>query len=405
VRFWYIKRLIAGCIAFVAVCDGLQAQVRANLYHTGTDSPGVYTDYSSLRFTEDSIYIELSDRHILRFGNQEADSVITSRFHIIKKTIIRNGERKEAFIQPLILGKADLYTSHFKGREVFYVEKNKGGIYYIPPAHSLNYIYWFFHDCKALDLSLPVKMPDRFTYTMTGWLQLLTIYNNCSHHSGESVTYYRKAPVTYSKYLFAGVLTSRATMNTEPYNSQTFKNSYSPYAGILLGLLYRERVGFFSGLSYVKLHNSTHFSAPGIRFDDQMNLIWVKVDIQLAYDLDMVQIPAIIRFVPFRRGSYSIDIDAGGIINVLLFNTSHVQADDNYKPVVDYTYDMSMEQFSPGIYGGVGVSFPFFSKRGRAQFNVSRAYYSADPITSYHYSSSDSQVVFTSYGLSAGIYF
>ncbi len=382
-----------------------KAQEEVKIFPSGSDTILVYSKVTKIRFTVDSVSVAFHDGITRDYGLSDIDSLRSGNIRIQKTKVMIDQHSSEAFIQTLITGRVSLYRSYNSGDEYFYLEKDSTGIYFVPLQHYLNYIYLFFGDCKDLGLDMKGSLPERFHYDLNGWLQLVSFYNEKMGNSLEKVVYYKKQPFSYETFAIAGISFNTVHMNSYPYNQQKLGYGFSPALGMMAGVLFHQKIGFYSGLVYQNLNSTSDFSAIGYRFDDNLNVIAVNVKVNLHYSLNVFQTPLVIRIIPFQRGNVSLYFEGGSVINTLISNRSHVDADDDYKAGINYTYDIQAESFAIGWYAGTGLTLPAFSKQLHIAFSVNRESWPLDPITSYQFSDPKSRTTFTGYNVTAGIDF
>ncbi len=380
-------------------------QKHADVYISGKTDPVVYSNIHRITFDNDSIILLDVNDNINVIHLDDADSLNSPPLYIQKQKILIGREMSEAFIQPLILGKISLYTSFRNGEAVFYLEKDNSGIYIIPTDHFLNYISLLFSDCQQLNMDQLNGKHGKFTYTQNSWLQLVAFYNEKMKEGNTPVEYYRKPPVSYDKSFLAGISMNTTTMNSYPYNRHDLGGGLTPEAGLMFGILYRQRFGFSTGMIYSRLSSHSEFTAVGYRFNDAFELVPVNVSTNLQYSMNIIKLPFLVKIVPWHSDDMSCYLSGGGLINLLLQNRSRVTADDDLMAGIDYTYDMQAEFFTPGWYGCAGFSFPALSQHWYVQFSMNSDMYGIDPITSYSFSDMNSKVTFTSYSFEAGISF
>ena len=385
------------------VCIYSNAQINITVKFPGKELIEYPSGKRTIDYSYDSVYLKINGEERYYYP-EEIEYIKTDELYLISKIVHRNTENKKEFIQPIIKGFISLYQSrNLKGEKCFYLQKGDSTIYSISKNFYKGYIYTLFSDCEKLHLTMEKESLDNIGYNLSDIFDLVTRYNKYMEPDSVSVVY-KEPSLLFKKYFLLGSTITTIKLDGYPYAGQKFTINPAPYIGFNFGLDYLDRYGFTLGLNYTYIKSKSGFTAKGSRFNDKQMPIVVDVDINLDFSLHCLEFPIALYFKPFKFKNVSPYIETGAMLNFIIKNGSGVTADDNYKPVIDYTDVVRLNTFNITEFLNVGTEISKFSRTIRLNLGISNLAFLSNPITSYTFDSFKTKIKFNQYSFSLRIF-
>ncbi len=381
------------------IFSNANAQVDITVQFSSNELVEYHSSNKSILYSYDSVFLEIKGKGRYYYP-EEIESIKANDLFLVTKNVRRAKVYKKEFVEQVIEGYMSLYKSkNTEGKLCLYLQKEDSMIYYIPEKYFKGYINSLFSDCEKLNIEMEKKSLQRFTYKLYTFYELVSFYNNCMDKDSKSITF-KEPKILFNKYVAFGATTSTIKTSLYPFDGQNYSLKLSPHFGVAMGYLYSNRLGFFIGLNYSKIHSTSMFTTIGTRFDENNSIILANVDIDLGISFHLVEVPLSLYIQPVQFKHLKPYIEFGPRLDVLFMDTSKVTADDDYTEGINYKYDIRFDMLTLAKFINLGIETTKFNKKFNLNFGISNSRYGFIPMTSYGFHKQNSNISFTKYLLS-----